>query len=153
MPLFRSESEEARASAWLGRIVLVRPLSFALLTAIALGMALALAAFFVFGEYTRKARVQGMLAPVKGVVRVVAQQGGVIHDLRVVEGTRVDAEGALLTIADPRASASREDLGEAIGASLDHRSRALGLQHTHALAAMESEQATLAQRRAGLGRE
>jgi membrane fusion protein len=153
MPLFRSESEEARASAWLGRIVLVRPLSFAFLTAIALGMALALGAFFLLGEYTRKARVQGVLAPVKGVVKVVAQQGGVVHDLRVVEGTRIDADGALLTIADPRASAAREDLGDAVGASLGHRRRALDLQRAHALAAMDSEQATLAQRRAGLGRE
>jgi membrane fusion protein len=116
-------------------------------------MALALGVFFLVGEYTRKARVQGVLAPVKGVVRVVAQQGGVVHDLRVVEGTRVDADGALLTIADTRASAAREDLGDAIGASLRHRRRALDLQRAHALAAMESEQATLAQRRAGLSRE
>ena len=38
-PLFRLESEQARTSAWLGRIVLIRPVSFGWLTAGALLMA------------------------------------------------------------------------------------------------------------------
>ena len=33
--LFREESEEARSNRWLGRVVLIRPLSFALATAAA----------------------------------------------------------------------------------------------------------------------
>ena len=153
MALFRSESEEARASAWLGRIVLVRPLSFAFLTAIVFGVAVALGTFFVIGEYTRKARVAGVLAPLQGVVRVVAQQAGVVQDLRAHEGMAVEADGALLTLADARASAKREGLGEAIVASLEHRRGALELQRMHALVAMDSEQSALVQRRAGLSRE
>ena len=86
MALFRSESEEARASAWLGRILLVRPLSFTLLTAAALGVALALAALFVWGEYTRKARVPGVIAPRHGVMKVLAQQAGMVRDIFVHGG-------------------------------------------------------------------
>ena len=153
MPLFRSEAEAARASAWLGRIVLIRPVSFAFLTATALGVALAIAIFFVLGEYTRKARVAGVLAPLHGVVKVVAQQGGVVQALRAREGMVVDAEDALMTIVDPRASASRRELGDAVVASLAQRGSALSSQRAHALAAMESEQSALAQRRAGIGRE
>ena len=92
MALFRSEAEEARASAWLGRIILVRPLSFAFLTATALGIAVAMGAFFVIGEYTRKARVMGVLAPIQGVVRVIAQQGGLVQDMRLREGATVEAD-------------------------------------------------------------
>ena len=92
MALFRSETEEARANAWLGRILLLRPLSFTLLTAAALAVALALAALFIWGEYTRKARVTGVLAPRQGVTKVLAQQAGFTHvpqpDLAVVARAR-----------------------------------------------------------------
>ena len=76
MALFRSESQQARASAWLGRIVLTRPLSFTVLTWAALAILLALGMFFIFSDYTRKARVTGTLAPAEGIVRVIAQQAG-----------------------------------------------------------------------------
>jgi len=153
MPLFRSESEEARSTAWLGRILLLRPLSFMFLTAAALGMALALGAFFVAGEYTRKARVAGVLAPRSGVVKVVAQQPGVVQALDAHEGMRVEAEDALLTLADPRTGTNREALGETLAARLSERRRALDAQHAHALAALLGEQSALAQRHAGLSRE
>lgn len=153
MPLFRSESEEARATAWLGRILLLRPLSFMFLTAAALAMALALGAFFVVGEYTRKARVAGVLAPRSGVVKVVAQQAGVVQALDAHEGMPVEAEDSLLMLADPRTSASREGLGDSLAARLDERRRALDAQREHALAALRGEQTALAQRHAGLSRE
>lgn len=153
MALFRSESEQARASAWLGRILLVRPLTFTFLTAAATGIAFVLGAFFLVGEYTRKARVPGFLAPRGGVVKVVAPQGGVVHDLRAGEGSAVDEHQALLALVDPRARVTLEDLGASIEARLDERRHALRLQREHALAALRSEQASLDHRRAGLERE
>ena len=78
-PLFRHESENARATAWLGRVVLIRPVSFAFITGCALAFSLALVVFFVRGEYTRKARVTGVLAPTQGVVKIVAQQSGIVE--------------------------------------------------------------------------
>ena len=153
MALFRSESEEARASAWLGRILLVRPLSFAFLTAAALGVALSLAAFFIAGEYTRKARLAGVLAPKGGVVKVVAQQAGTIQDLRVAEGGKIDEHQPLMALVDARARSTFEDLGGSIEARLRERGRALELQREHAMAALRSEQEALRHRCAGLERE
>ena len=153
MPLFRSEAEEARASAWLGRILVIRPISFSLLTAAAIGLAITLGAFFVLGEYTRKARVAGVLAPKSGVVKVIAQQPGVVHDSLASEGETVQDQQALFTLVDPRARASLEDLGRSIAARLEQRRRALALQREHALAALRSEQAALEHRRRGLERE
>ncbi len=153
MALFRSETEEARASAWLGRILLVRPLSFAFLTTAALAIALALAAFFTFGEYTRKARLAGVLAPKGGVVKVIAQQAGTIQDLRASEGGRIEENQPLMALVDARARSTLEDLGGSIAARLRERRRALDMQREHALAALRSEQAALQHRSAGLERE
>src|SRR5258706_15688 len=96
-PLFRQESEQARATAWLGRVVLIRPMSFTLLTACAMGFAVALAIFFVFGEYTRKARVSGIVAPAQGVVKILAQQSGIVEAGQSRGGAASDQEhGAAL---------------------------------------------------------
>jgi membrane fusion protein len=152
MSLFRAESEEARANAWLGRVVLARPLSFALLTALAVAMAIALALFFIFGDYTRKARVQGALAPAEGVVRVVAQQAGRVQDLAAVEGQQVNRQAVLLRVVDDRATESRP-VADAIASQLDQRRHSLRQQHEFALAAMQAEQSALGQRALGLERE
>ena len=152
MPLFRAESEQARASAWLGRVVLARPLSFTVLTALSLAIALALGAYFVFGDYTRKARVQGALAPVDGVVKGIAQQAGRVEGLDVAEGLQVFRDEVLLTVVDPRSS-DAVPAGDAIGRRILERRRALAQQRQFLAAAMQMETAALVQRRGGLDRE
>ena len=153
MSLFRSESEEARAVAWLGRVVLARPLSFSVFAALAAVMALALGAYFVFGDYTRKARVQGALAPAEGVVRIVAQQAGRVEQLAIAEGDEVRSDALLLSVVDARASHSAHDVGAAISRRVVERQVALAQQREYILAALAAEQSGLGQRRAGLARE
>src|SRR5260221_12108909 len=99
-PLFRSESEQARATAWLGRIVLIRPVSFAFLTAWALAMAAALGAYFTLGEYTRKARVTGVLVPTQGVVKILAQQAGLVEAVDAREGDEGAEDATLIGVGD-----------------------------------------------------
>ncbi len=151
--LFREQVRAHAETAWLGRIVLIRPLSFAFLTFCALGIAAALLAFFVVGEYTRKARVSGVLAPAQGVVKIVAQQSGIVESLRAREGEVVAKGAPLLVIGDGRADRSREDIGSAIGARLLERQRALANQRTFTTIASASEITALEHRRAGLDRE
>src|SRR5262244_3922363 len=98
--LFRVESEQARATSWLGRIVLIRPLSFTFLTLAALGVAVALAAFFVLGEYTRKSRVIGVLAPAQGVVKIIAPQAGIVEAVHALEGASIDKDALVIMLAD-----------------------------------------------------
>src|SRR5438045_5659375 len=152
-PLFRSESEEARATAWLGRILLIRPASVALISAAALLVAVALGAFFVFGEYTRKARVTGVLAPTHGVVRIIALQSGIVVATRAREGDEVDGDAPLFAISDVRINRATEDVGAALAARLEARRRALERQRAHTVAAFESEHASFMERRTGLARE
>ena len=153
MALFRRETEEARANAWLGRILLTRPLSFTVLMGAGLAMAVAIGAYFVAGEYTRKARVTGVLAPVHGIVKIVAQQAGVVQQVFVQEGSSVGREDAVLIIADGRIADARQDIGSAIAIRLSERRQALVSQREHALAALRSEQALISRRRAALDRE
>ncbi len=152
-PLFRQESEQARSTAWLGRVVLIRPISFTLLTACALGFAVALAIFFIFGEYTRKARVSGVLAPAQGVVKILAQQSGIVEAVHAREGAQVEKDAPLIILGDGRASRNSEEIGSAVTTRLAERQRALQLQRQYAADAMRTEQAAFAQRKAGLARE
>lgn len=152
-PLFRPESEEARANAWLGRVILTRPTSFSFLAGAALVFAVALALFFTFGEYTRKARVTGILAPAQGIVRIIAQQSGVVEAVHAVEGREVRRDAPLLVLSDSRASIGDREAGAAIAQRLRERRAALSRQREHTLATMNAEQMSLRDRAASLGRE
>ncbi len=153
VPLFRAESQAARHTAWLGRIVLIRPLSFTFLTGCAVAMAGAIVAFLVAGEYTRKARVAGVLAPGEGVVRILAPQSGLVEAVFVAEGEEVARDAPLLALVDARANRGGEGVGRAVAARLDERHRALEQQRRHTSAAMRAELAAFSARRAGIERE
>src|ERR1700682_1236885 len=112
--LFRKESEHARSAAWLGRVVLIRPISFTFITICALAFAIVLGLFFVSGEYTRKARLTGVLAPIEGGAKISSQQSGLVEAVNVREGDRVEKDGALMVLGDGRASRAKEDVGKAI---------------------------------------
>ncbi len=151
--LFRRESEQARTTRWLGKVVLIRPVSFTVMTASALAFALLLAAFFVFGEYTRKARVTGMLVPVEGVAKVIAQQSGVVEVVHVKEGAHVRKDEPIVVLGDGRNARGQGELGVAVLSHLEERRRALLEQRRYAIAASDAEQASYARRRAGIANE
>ncbi len=152
-PTFRKESEAARACAWLGRVVLIRPVSFSFITGCALAFSLALVAFFICGEYTRKARVAGVLAPTQGVAKIIAQQTGIVEAVHAREGERVEKDAALVILGDGRAGRAREEIGAAVAARVHERLRALESQRMFAIAAMRGEQSSYAKRKSGFERE
>lgn len=153
MALFRDEALRAREGAWLGKIVLARPLAFGVLAGLSLAFVAALGLFFSLTEYTRKARIVGVLAPEDGVVRIVAQQAGRVEQVAIREGEVVARGAALLRIADARSGAGFSDPGAAIVARLDERKRALLQQRELALAATRTEQEAFAQRRVAVAHE
>ena len=143
--LFRREALEHRQRHWLGSIQLVRPLSLAVLTAFVVCAVLAVAAWLVLGEYTRKARISGHLAPDRGVVRLVAPQNAQVLQSRVVEGASVHAGDVLFVLSVAQATAGG-DAQRAIEASLATRERSLA-------AGARDVDARLDARRAALGRQ
>lgn len=102
--LFRPEALAAQSQQWLGGVQLVRPLSLSWLTAGAVAAALAVAAFLALAPYTRKATVDGVLAPDTGLVRVVPAMAGTVLERRVREGQTVAAGDVLFVLALDRAA-------------------------------------------------
>lgn len=118
--LFRPEVLESRQNQWLGGIRLIRPLSMQWLTAFAVVAASAVMAYLVLGEYTRKARLVGVLLPDGGVVRLVAPQVATVLESHVAEGRSVRA-GELLYVLSVDAANQRGSVRDA----LDARRRSL----------------------------
>ena len=151
--MFRKEIETARATAWLGRVILIRPVSFTFITGCALAFSLALALFFVFSEYTRKARVIGVLAPIQGVAKIIAQQTGIVEAVHAREGDRVEKDAPLVILGDGRAGRAREDVGAAVSSRVSDRHHALLRQREFVVSAMNTEQASFTKRRESFERE
>jgi membrane fusion protein len=152
-PLFRPEAREARATSWLGTIVLIRPLSAMLLTAAAGLIAFAILAYLVWGESHSKARVNGFLTPAVGIARAQATQAGVVEVRFVSEGDTVARGDPLVVIGDARASENRVDLASQVAASWRERQRSVDEQRDGARVTFLAEKEALAARAAKLAAE
>jgi membrane fusion protein len=122
--IFRPEVAEAQRQSWLGQVQLVRPLS---LTLFSIGVVLALAlviAFLFFGEYTRKARIGGVLVPDLGVIRLVPPVQGRVLERHVQEGQAVQAGEVMFVLALEGSTLSSE-VQARVQRSLQDRQRSL----------------------------
>ncbi len=144
-PLFREELMSARRGRWLGPVLLVSPLSHTFYAALAMIVVAALLTFAFVGEFTRKARVNGWLVPTEGMVRVFAQQPGVVVSINVREGARVVKGEPLLVLSAERQSS-------AVGATQAEISRLLGARRDSLLAEINQQQLLFAQQKQSLGR-
>jgi membrane fusion protein len=106
-PIFRSAAQQAQRTETLGEIILVRPVPLTFLVTAIGGMALALLLFFIFGSYARRITVEGVIMPDSGLVKVYAQQPGIVLRKKVVEGQHVARGMVLYTVsADLRSVAA-----------------------------------------------
>lgn len=118
--LFRPEVIENRQRQWLGSIQLLRPVSLHVLTALAVGSVVIVASYLCLGEYTRKARVAGVLAPERGLIRLVAPQRATVLESRVAEGAPVRRGDVLYVL-----SVDAADVSGNIRETLSARERSL----------------------------
>lgn len=122
--LFRHEVLENRQRDWLGSIQLTRPLSLHVLTGLAVAVAVAVLAYLWLGEYTRKARVTGVLVPDKGVIRLMAPRAGTVLEAHVAEG-RVVHQGDTLYVLSVERATLAGDTEAAVQQTLAARERSL----------------------------
>lgn len=109
LPLFRSAALSARADQWLGATRAVEPWPMRVVAPVGAVLALALVAFLTFGQYTQRARVQGVLAPSSGLIKLSAPQQARILALKVQDGDRVEKGDELYVLDFDR----RTELGAA----------------------------------------
>lgn len=98
-PLFRHEVLAQRQTQWLGTVLLTPKLSHRLFAVYGLLVTCAITTLLCFGHYTRTAKVSGWLVPEQGIVRIFAQQMGVVAALYAKEGTEVKKNDPLLALS------------------------------------------------------
>src|SRR3989442_8102825 len=103
--IFRPEAIEGRRQGWLGPIQLVRPVSLSVLTAGVLLVAVGVGAFLCTGQYTRKARVHGVLVPDHGVIRLLPPLAATVAERRVTQGPAGREGDVLFVLAVDRSTA------------------------------------------------
>ncbi|ETX13292.1 hypothetical protein OCH239_12350 [Roseivivax halodurans JCM 10272] len=125
--LFRPEAVAEQQDRWLGNVLLAPRLSHALLTGTATLLVAGVIGLVTFGEYTRKARLQGSLAPEGGLIQVMAPQAGVLTQVAASEGLEVERGATLAVLSIERQS-------ETMGATQGEVVRALRVRRDALLA-------------------
>jgi membrane fusion protein len=150
--IFRPEVAEAQRQNWLGQVQLVRPLSLTVFTVGVLGVLTLVIAFLFFGEYTRKARIGGVLVPDRGVIRLVPPVQGRVLERHVSEGQTVRA-GEVMFVLALESSTLSTDVQARVQRSLEERRRSLEDAARQQALLAEGEQQSLQRRLDEMKRE
>ena len=102
--LFRQEVLDARSDTSSGPSIDIRPVGAGRLTVFFLCLAALVLAVLVFGHYTKKERVQGVVQPRDGVAMVVPLEPGIVQHVLVTEGQAVKAGDVIAEISNERFS-------------------------------------------------
>jgi len=132
--LFRPEALASKRLASFGSVQLTRPVPLWVATGFVLTVAVLVGAFLWTGEYARKARVTGFLAPDRGVIRLLAPQAATVLETHAREGQQVRQGDVLFVLAVGQSSAAG-DTQAAVASSLAARQ--------HSLKGSSAEQAQL----------
>ena len=119
--LFRQEAIDAQREKFLGEATIARPVPGWVFTLLAAGTAVLLIAVAVWGQYTRRERVEGYLALDTGAARVLAPDAGRITELLVREGDEVKAGDALARVSLDRTIGSGASSAESVAAEMENR--------------------------------
>ena len=119
--LFRQEAIDAQREKFLGEATIARPVPFWVFTTLAFGTALLLVAVAIWGQYTRRERVEGYLALDTGAARVLVPDAGRIAELLVKEGDEVKAGDALARVTIDRITGTGASTSEAVTAEMQSR--------------------------------
>jgi membrane fusion protein len=111
--LFRQEAIDAQREKFLGEATIARPVPAWVFTVLAAGIALLLISVAMWGQYTRRERVEGYIALDTGAARVSSPDAGRITELLIKEGDEVKAGDEMARISYDRSIASGASSSEA----------------------------------------
>ena len=145
--LFRQEAIDAQREKFLGEATIARPVPFWVFTALAAGTAILLIAVALWGQYTRRERVEGYLALDTGAARVLIPDSGRVTELLIKEGDEVKSGDAMAKVSLDRTTGSGASTSEAVAQEMEARRAILEKEQSQwrDLGAQQLEQA---QRRA-----
>jgi len=119
--LFRQEAIDAQREKFLGEATIARPVPFWVFTLLAAGTAVLLIAVALWGQYTRRERVEGYLALDTGAARVLIPDAGRVTSLMIKEGEEVKAGDPMATISLDRSTGTGPSTNEAVAAEMANR--------------------------------
>ncbi|XHF36232.1 HlyD family efflux transporter periplasmic adaptor subunit [Pseudomonas chlororaphis] len=123
--MFRSEVLASQQGNWLGEIILIRPVSFTVLTLIAALFGVLVIMFFICGSYTKRSTVSGHLVPSSGQLKINSPQYGVVLERFVHEGQSVKQGAPLFRISSERFGGDLGPIQEGVSDQLVQRRQSL----------------------------
>lgn len=121
MSLFRNEVLQARKNRWLGDVILSSPPSLRITAYVALTILVSLLLFLVFFSWTKKQRIEGVVMPDTGIIKVYSPQTGIIIESYVSEGEQVEAGAPLYLISSEKSLHDDQNAQKQISAQINHR--------------------------------
>ena len=119
--LFRQEAIDALREKFLGEATIARPLPMWGLTLLAVSVAGLMITVAIWGQYTRRERVEGFLQLDVGPARVSIVDGGRIAELMVKEGQEVKEGAPMARISLDKSTASSTSTSAAVTGELSQR--------------------------------
>ena len=104
--MFRQEAIDALREKFLGEATIARPLPMWAMTLLAVGAAALMIAVAIWGQYTRRERVDGFLQLDVGAAKISITDAGRVTELLVKEGQEVKAGEPMLRLSLDRSTAS-----------------------------------------------
>ena len=145
--LFRSQAVETHQQKLYGNVLLVRPVSFRVITIGTVIATIAIIVFFFQFGFTRKETVIGVLVPQEGLVRVYSPQSGLLVQRKVRDGQAVE-KGDVLFVLSSEVISSRGETQNNVGFWMRSRITSLNKELSQ-LTAQNNSQQTSITRRAG----
>lgn len=119
--LFRQEAIDAQREKYLGEATIARPVPFWVFTVIAAAAAALIIIVAIWGQYTRRERVEGYLELDAGAARVLIQDTGRIVELSIKEGDEVTAGAPMAKISLDRSTQTASSTSGAVSLELAQR--------------------------------
>jgi membrane fusion protein len=108
--LFREEALENQRERLWGDVLLIQPLSFYLITGAVVIIVSLIGLFLIYGTYARRENVSGYLVPDRGLVKIFAEQPGIVTKTYVKEGIFVNQGDKLYTVSTRRNTDQSDDV-------------------------------------------
>lgn len=106
--LFRQQVQDTYKNKHFGTVIIHQPISSLICSIIILSLITTVVSFSYFGMYTKKAKVYGLLATEKGVLKLLAPNSGTLIDIKALEGKTIQAGQPLFILSNERYTTSGE---------------------------------------------
>ncbi|MBT3723961.1 MAG: HlyD family efflux transporter periplasmic adaptor subunit [Gammaproteobacteria bacterium] len=151
--LFRQQVIDKQKASQFGSVMIINPLSFKVLSLISTLIILTLLSFVVWGEYTRKQSVTGLLTPDSGLITLYATKSGIVSKCNVKQEQLVTNKTNLLIISTQNNSSTSENLQSQLLQKIGLERMFLELRHKKTVDLLEQQKESIRNKIEMLGRQ